>query len=1078
MTQLMIRKIVPTTYQDIDSYSNHSYDYSMSNQIKSITPKIYRLRPHQQTSSVASRLSNDNEISSNRKNDNTLTPTKFRPQKVLASSNGDETNTIIMGDFMLTKNPNQDRSVYSYKPKHTQVAYKYKGILDSSEVQERAANTIKSLVRERNQFLSPDSIHKSISEKEFRPSSILLRSLTGDNLNRFVGKTNSVSTDDSESDSSEPNNRYYFGEETDYSATNGDDDEVCLVFGHDVLPSNRVQNSTIVQQKTQPTQRPTYRTYINYVNDQTTDIILQQVVDVGTSIDSTLLDEKPSDNRTALFQKSSFDNRESIFTNQSSRSESETYRVSQQTKRQNNDEEIVLTRSPKVRSPTYVSKTDSSVIHSYINVAMPSNSAIDMIKNAEQSSTKSSQIMYTASSSHRSTSKPSLGRETLLERSQTVDSQLVQYENLNTNLDYDTNLSQKSVKSHENRRGFLGAKLPTFPTEKPIPRRPSSTPPTDLDDEFIEPRPNFGPGKRFPNTPRPKRDRRDDDSDSIIGNRSPNRQPKIDTQKSKLIDESTQSEEKLTRNVGTMHEPVQTRNFGNEVQPQSSSTQTTFLPAKKTPKTDYSFIERPEPRPIKYDDDDDYYPDRRSSPIPRQPTPRVIYDDPYDIILHQYIKCRTPSNSPPRRETIDYVYDGHYPACYETPYDDYTVLPEDTRHSHRPRSRPPPSAYSPCTIVTHRSRTSSPPPQHRHIVTPSPSHPVRCPSSPRRPRSATPRRRVQMHSQETDTSLDAMKRKHHTGVQYEPLSTREKGTTPSLRMRKPPTNHRSTTLDASIYSQHRYPIPHSTIPLDFNRSRRTHFHQPPTTTYDYREHRNQSSCNDYDDSGEEEEEEDEIRSMHDQSTMAELLVYLDHYTQCESQPFMADRYIQTTPTVDDNDNEHGNTFENGEESFIRQLPRSGSISIPQPIIIQPDTLPRRRQPQPQPSPTRPKRDGLDYTGNILEVSLHQGQLQRTASIRDSPLLNIGTENILNQPVAHEYATPFETRFIYESDSLSTLGSRKNGSMIAPVLNSARTHMFTQSPVRQSRSNGNFYLSTAPSRSSNSSIRVDITAEKS
>ncbi|CAF5048858.1 unnamed protein product, partial [Rotaria magnacalcarata] len=76
-------------------------------------------------------------------------------------------------------------------------------------------------------------------------------------------------------------------------------------------------------------------------------------------------------------------------------------------------------------------------------------------------------------------------------------------------------------------------------------------------------------------------------------------------------------------------------------------------------------------------------------------------------------------------------------------------------------------------------------PQHRLIVTPSPSHPVRCPSPLRRPRSATPRRRPQMHSQETDTSLDAMRRKNHAGVQYEPLSTREKGTTPSLRIRKP-----------------------------------------------------------------------------------------------------------------------------------------------------------------------------------------------------------------------------------------------------------------------------------------------------
>ncbi|CAF3965229.1 unnamed protein product [Rotaria magnacalcarata] len=460
MTQLMIRKVVPTKYPDIDSDSNHSYDYSMSNQIKSVTPKIYRLRPHQQTPSVASRSSNDNEISSNRKNDNTLTPTKFRLQKILSSSNDDDSSTIIMGDFMLTKNSNQDLSVYNYKPKHTQIAYKYKGILDSSEVQARAVTAIKSLVREQNRTIPSDSIHKSMSYKEFRPSSILLRSLTGDNLNNFGServfrKANSVSTDDSESDSGEPNDRYYFGEETDYSVTNGDDDEVCLVFGHDVLPSNIVQNPTIVQQEPQPIKRPTYRTYINYVNNQAADIILQQVVDVGTSVDSTLLDEEPSDNRTSLFQKSSFDNRESIFTNQSSRSESETYRVSQQTKKQNHDEEIVLSRSPKVRSPTSVSKTNSSTIHSYINVAMPSNSAIDMIKNAEQSSRKSSRITNTASSSQRSTSQPPLGRETLLERNRVMDSPLIQYENFNTNPDYEPSLSQKSVKSHENHRGFL-----------------------------------------------------------------------------------------------------------------------------------------------------------------------------------------------------------------------------------------------------------------------------------------------------------------------------------------------------------------------------------------------------------------------------------------------------------------------------------------------------------------------------------------------------------------------------------------------------------------------------------------------
>jgi hypothetical protein len=308
-----------------------------------------------------------------------------------------------------------------------------------------------------------------------------------------------------------------------------------------------------------------------------------------------------------------------------------------------------------------------------------------------------------------------------------------------------------------------------------------------------------------------------------------------------------------------------------------------------------------------------------------------------------------------------------------------------------------------------------------------------------------------MYSQETDTSLDAMKHQHHIGVQYEPRSTREKGTSPSIRSKKPTTSHR--LIDTSIYSQEQYPTPHSSLPRRHDRSQREYYIQ--ATTDDYQER-------------EEEEEEDEEPSMHDQSTMAELLVSLDHYTQCESQPFMADHYVQTTPTLDEDERRNG--FDLPEESDIRELPIRRSISIPQPVVIQPDTLPRTRRSQY--SPPRPKRDGLDYTGKILEVSLHHGQQQRT-SMRDSPLLNIGTEHIIQQSPTNEYTIPFETRYISDSIRSSTGRSRSNNSIIVPVLNSPRTHLFPNSPIRQSRSNGNFYLSSGPTRSLNSSFRLDI-----
>ncbi len=546
----------------------------------------------------------------------------------------------------------------------------------------------------------------------------------------------------------------------------------------------------------------------------------------------------------------------------------------------------------------------------------------------------------------------------------------------------------------------LGPKPPTVlppTTEVPTvvkPRRPSSTHSTDIDDEIINGRIGFRPSREFRQTPGPypDHDEYEDDSDRKRRRDRQIHRPRAESPRIKSIDESTQSEDKSTRNVGTMHEPVQTRNFGNEVQPQTSATQTSsLLRQKPPPKTRFTYIERT--------DDDDTYPDQRISPRP----------DEYD---YDHYKPRSPS-----------------PQVIRYSYDDY---------SHRRRRSPmsPPISYH---SVTNLAQDHRPPLSIYRPHTPSPPRRTRSPSPYRRPRSATPRYRPPMYSQETDTSLDAMKHQQHIGVQYEPRSTREKGTTPSIRVKKPTPSHRP--IETSIY-----PTSQPSLPRAHDR----YYIQP--TTDDYPEE-------------EEEEQEDEAPSMHDQSTMAELIVSLDHYTQCDSQPYMADHYVQTSPTLDEDDLP--------KEPVFRELSTRRSIIMPQPMVIQPDSLPRPRRPQ-----HSSKRDGLDYTGKNLEVSLRHGQQQRTTSQRNSPLLNIGTQHIIHQSPTNEYTVPFETRYVYDSMRSSTLRSRSNSSIIVPVLNSPRTHMFTHSPVHQSRSNGNFYLSTAPARSLNSSFRLNITANES
>ncbi|CAF1093146.1 unnamed protein product [Rotaria sp. Silwood1] len=1103
----IMRKKNRTKYTDDDDdndnsgYYNQNIDYSMSNNVKYLTPEKYHWRQHKEVPNRLSRSSIDDEIQLDKNTEYTLTPPIYRLRQIypaLWNSNENKYNhqdqqesfedidqnkvdisyteyPVMMEDFILTKKPIEDDTTYYYKPKHTQVSYRYKGALNNSEVPERAMKNINEYVPQPNRNLSSNSLddeklysnrpsisnnidhryqsfaHSNGFSPTIIPFSRTVRSTTDDNLNDFIPTS-------------------FRGQNGSYS-----------VFYRSPLSSREYLHEKIPSNND------------NYVSTELDSKYYFEVTDIGTATDGLSSDQTQlntsSNNGNSSFQKVHKENRESLFTKQSSRSESETYRVRQQSRSYTNDGKYDTDNSPTNQNSTRSSNNKASTNHSYINPNRPTNYNSDTINN-DQSSKRSSSIQNNEDESHRSTPQPSSIIRKLHETNPLANSQHTEYENVFNNTEHEPSLSKKS-----------SAKPSTIPTKTGdgsdtihsglTPRRPSSTPPTDLDAETRNGSGRQHPRPTYPRTPRPPHDNQmDGNYDSDTTSEPTRRIPPsiVESKKPKLIDGFTQSEERPTRNVGTMHEPIQTRNFGNEVQPQSSSTQTSYPSHIKPSKEPFTFIERREPIEAPCTN---YYPDSRICGSP-QHVPDDVYYDLYDKKPHEHIERRSPSPSPPR-QTTDYIYDGHYHPCYHTQYKDHShhqpISSDDYDRSQRSRTYSPPLPPSvilhrPITIPTHdriltpthRTRTASSPqqrprkpsPQYR-CHTPTPSRPSRHVSPNRRPRSTTPRHRPHMHSQETDTSLDAMRKQHHTGVQYEPRSTQEKGTTPSIRTRIQPINQRSTTINSSIYYQEKYPTAHPTLTRDYDRSRQQYCRKPPNYD-DYIE----DYCRHNEEDEEEEEDEDETPSMHDQSTMAELIVYLDHYTQCESQPFMADRYIQTTPIVDEN--EQRNIPDYADESFIRQLPRSGSISIQQPMIIQPDSLPRR-QPS-RPSPTRPKRDGIDYTGNNLEVSLHHG-LQRVSSIRDSPLLNIGTQNVLNQPIANEYVTPFETRFIYESDTTSSMRSRSDRSVLVPVLNSARTHLFTRSPPRQSKSNGNFYLSTAPpSRSTNSSLRIDIATDKS
>ncbi len=424
-----------------------------------------------------------------------------------------------------------------------------------------------------------------------------------------------------------------------------------------------------------------------------------------------------------------------------------------------------------------------------------------------------------------------------------------------------------------------------------------------------------------------------------------------------------------------------------------------------------------------------------------------------------------------------------------------TVSPLSQRRS-RPTERSPPPSRHHISSSTKLHHTPSPPVEYRST---SPHDRHRPPSSTPANYSRKTKDRPRMVSTETDTSLDGMKPQQHRGVQPEPPSTREYGITTNGEKKYSPQASQSPNRNTrSPYSQ--YQTLNSSLPKRQDYITISPYHdnykvlrddQSPSTRKNYRLRPVQNDF--YADNYE------EIPTKHDGYISPEYNRSFDRPKEYISKPFTGDHYQRTSPTAEPrSDEEEQNITVNlneeiPNEEYMNELPSGGSISIRSTTVIQPDTLPRSYGQNK--SPRHQKYDRVDNRTKITESPLHHS-VQRINSVHDSPVLNIGTEKIIYQSPDNEFTVPFKTRYIRDlndgSNEFTTnnnsirsstlkrddLRSRSNRILLLPVINSARTYVFEKQVlpanyIRQSRTNGNFYLATSPPlRSLNSSFQID------
>ncbi|UJR36416.1 hypothetical protein I4U23_029139 [Adineta vaga] len=126
---------------------------------------------------------------------------------------------------------------------------------------------------------------------------------------------------------------------------------------------------------------------------------------------------------------------------------------------------------------------------------------------------------------------------------------------------------------------------------------------------------------------------------------------------------------------------------------------------------------------------------------------------------------------------------------------------------------------------------------------------------------------------------------------------------------------------------------------------------------------------------------------------------------------------------------------------------------------------------------------IDQKPKPTIVPLSYGHQHKTPPMRESPTLNIGTENFIRESPDNEFTTPLERDYIedpnrsFHIDNRNDPTSHKKRVVLLRVLNSAQTYVFEQQPssnknVHQSRTNKNFLLASSPTMQSfNSPARI-------
>ncbi|CAF1481042.1 unnamed protein product, partial [Didymodactylos carnosus] len=315
-------------------------------------------------------------------------------------------------------------------------------------------------------------------------------------------------------------------------------------------------------------------------------------------------------------------------------------------------------------------------------------------------------------------------------------------------------------------------------------------------------------------------------------------------------------------------------------------------------------------------------------------------------------------------------------------------------------------------------------PQYRLSVSPPPPE-VRHTSVPKR-----------MVSAETDTSMDIIK--HDRGIQNETKPRKNASTmsdTESL-----------ITTAASRQQKHRHPISKRSIGVNF----------PPVdqrclspVVLRYREPLPTDRI------------ERQKPHVQDQTTMADLNIMYDHFTQCDN-IFFCDRITQTSDNgdfkqeIDYNNLDNERSYEEQEETIdlnnsngdedAMLLSSRYSISLKNPEYNENDELDQSQHFY-HCTTTRGNRIGLDYTGEDLELRLQHGHII-SLDDNNTSALNIGSINHLRDPTVDEYTNQFTTKYVNSDSNRISNETNKRKTLMMPVLNMSRAYLVEKQQLKK------------------------------